>query len=230
MKNETKISYIDGALYHNNPVGVAHHERILIWKDVGVQQPDIFLSIGTGHHGQTDEDTMVSTSFFGMFSATRKEDLPPAPNTPLGNVRTFSTFTGQLWNTVSSRFDNILNCTKIWNDFRLDVLGGPYASDRRRYIRLNPDLGFKVPKLDEVARLRDVQQAARDQLKSGPASARVKEVAHRLIASTFFFEKTEASTREQEGKYECDGRFRVELSKPRTNDNRFYLLSLSHWN
>ena len=193
-------------MYHNNPVGVAHHERILIWKDVGVQQPDIFLSIGTGHHGQPDEDTIVSTSFLG-FNTTRKEVLPPAPNVPLGNLRTFSTFTGQLWNTVSSRFDNILNCTKIWNDFRVDVLGGPYTSDRRRYIRLSPDLGFKIPKLDEVDRLRDIQQAARDQLKSPASSSRIKEVAHRLIASTFFFEKTEASTKELDGKYECDGMF-----------------------
>ncbi|KAE8449132.1 hypothetical protein EG329_008516 [Mollisiaceae sp. DMI_Dod_QoI] len=204
-KNETKACYIDGALYHNNPVGVAHHERMLIWKDVGVQQPDIFLSIGTGHHGHTDEDTTVSASFFGKFSTTRKEELPPRPNVPLGNLRTFSTFTGQLWNTVSSRFDNILNCNKIWNDFRLDILGGPYASDRRRYIRLNPDLGFKVPKLDAVDLLRDIQQATRNQLKNSASSARIKEVAHRLISSTFFFEKTDASTREQDGKYECDG-------------------------
>jgi hypothetical protein len=203
---------------------------MLIWKDVGVQQPDIFLSIGTGHHGQPDEDTIVSSSFFGKFSAARKEELPPPPNAPLGNLRTFSTFTGQLWNTVSSRFDNILNCTKIWNDFRLDVLGGPYASDRRRYIRLNPDLGFKVPKLNEVDRLRDIQQAARDQLKTPAASARVKEVAHRLIASTFFFEKTDASTREQDGKYECDGVLREELSYSKTNCTRFHMLSLPHWN
>jgi len=210
-------------------VGVAHHERMLIWKDVGLQQPDIFLSIGTGHHGQFDEDTVVSTSFFRKFSTTHKEELPPPPNNPLGNLRTFSTFTGQLWNTISSRFDNILNCNKIWNEFLVDVLGGPYASDRRRYIRLNPDLGFKVPKLDAVDQLRDIQQAARDQLKSGAASARVKEVAHRLIASTFFFEKTEASTREKEGKYVCDGALWVELLSSRTNCTRFYLLSLSHW-
>ncbi|KAH8667562.1 hypothetical protein BGZ60DRAFT_564753 [Tricladium varicosporioides] len=204
-KNETKTAYIDGALYHNNPVGVAHHERMLIWKDVGMKQPDIFLSIGTGYNGHPEQDTPVSTSFFGKFNTTHKKELPPRPNVPLGNLRTFSTFTGQLWSTVSSRFDSILNCTKIWNDFRLDALGGPYASDQRRYIRLNPDLGFKVPKLDAVDNLRDIQQAAHEHLQSGFANARTKEVAHRLIASTFFFEKTDASAREQEGKYECDG-------------------------
>jgi len=180
---------------------------MLIWKDVDLQQPDIFLSIGTGQHGHTCENTSTSNSGFGKIGAARKKekDLPPRPNVPLGNLRTFSTFTGQLWSTPSSRFDSILNCTKIWNEFRLDVLGGPNASDRRRYIRLNPDLGFNVPKMDAVDQLRDIQQAACDQLKTTTTSARIREVAHRLIASTFFFEKTEASTREQGDKYECDG-------------------------
>jgi hypothetical protein len=48
----------------------------------------------------------------------------------------------------------------------------------------------------------DVQKAAYDQIQT---NARVKEIAHRLIASTFFFEKTEASTKEREGGYECYG-------------------------
>ncbi len=192
-------------MYPNNPVGVAHHERMLIWQDAGMQEPDIFLSIGTGHYGLDDEDASVSSSFFRKFSTTRKEELPPPPNVPLGNLRTFPAFAGQLWNTVRSKFGNILNCTKTWNTFRSDVLGGIYAGDRRRYIRLNPDLGFKVPKLDAVDLLGDIQQAARNQLKSSAASAQVKEVAHRLVASTFFFERTDASTKEQEGKYECCG-------------------------
>ncbi len=169
-KNETKNGYIDGALYHNNPVNVAHHERMLIWKDVGNKQPDIFLSIGTGD-----------------------QESPPRPD------RIRKTFVGQLWDMGSSRVESILNCTKIWNDFRIDVVSGPY---RNRYIRLNPNLGSKVPKLDDVGQLQDVQQATNDQLKTDP---QIIQVAHRLIASTFFFERIDASIRERDGSYECDG-------------------------
>jgi patatin-like phospholipase/acyl hydrolase len=45
-----KGCYIDGALYHNNPVNVANHERRLLWPDIIAKHPDIFLSIGTGQN------------------------------------------------------------------------------------------------------------------------------------------------------------------------------------
>jgi predicted acylesterase/phospholipase RssA len=44
----TKNIYLDGALYHNNPVEVASRERKLIWPDVADKHPDVMLSLGTG--------------------------------------------------------------------------------------------------------------------------------------------------------------------------------------
>lgn len=177
---------------------IAHQERMLIWKDVSNREPDIFLSIGTGHHGRAEDPSSPSKGS-GLIrrkelNRSRKEEPMPIPNVPVPTVRNFTAL-GQLWNTATSVFDNILNCTKIWNDFRVDF-------SRQRYIRLNPDLGFPVPKLDDVERMPDVQKAAYEQINT---NARVNEIAHRLIASTFFFEKTEASTKEREGGYECYG-------------------------
>lgn len=37
-----------GALYFNNPVKVANHERKFLWPDVAENPPDIILSIGMG--------------------------------------------------------------------------------------------------------------------------------------------------------------------------------------
>lgn len=45
-------TYLDGALYYNNPVRVANHERKFLWPDVAENPPDILLSIGTGKNGQ----------------------------------------------------------------------------------------------------------------------------------------------------------------------------------
>ena len=45
-------SYLDGALYHNNPASVANHERKFLWPDVAESLPDILLSLGTGNYGQ----------------------------------------------------------------------------------------------------------------------------------------------------------------------------------
>lgn len=47
----TKRTYLDGALYHNNPVRLLNRERKLLWPDVGDRHPDILLSIGTGQNG-----------------------------------------------------------------------------------------------------------------------------------------------------------------------------------
>ena len=45
-------TYLDGALYFNNPVRVSYHERKFLWPDVAESSPDILLSIGTGKNGQ----------------------------------------------------------------------------------------------------------------------------------------------------------------------------------
>lgn len=51
-------SYLDGALYNNNPVRVAHREMPMLWPDV--KQPDVFLSIGTGLNKQSIEAERVA--------------------------------------------------------------------------------------------------------------------------------------------------------------------------
>jgi hypothetical protein len=193
---------LDGALYHNNPVWVAHHERKLIWSDVSTQQPDIFLSIGTGHNGPDSRDRPTETR--RLRRSTGESNASEYVLQPEANPRTTTTlipFGGQLWNTAASRLDNILNCTKIWDNFRLDILE-PYSGYRRRYIRLNPDLRFKVPSLDEVDRLNDLRSAVGKEMQN---NTKIKEIAHRLIASTFFFEKVDSSTKENQDRFECKG-------------------------
>ncbi|KAM3089514.1 hypothetical protein ACMFMG_001101 [Clarireedia jacksonii] len=203
IKNETKSGYLDGALYHNNPVFVAHHERKAIWHDVCQQPPDLFLSIGTGHDGPIQKVNQKKPFFRTAFSTTSVDiPTPPAPEAPLRSPN-FRTFMGQMWSTVSSRFDNILNCDNIWKNFRVEAVGPGFH--RRRHIRINPDLGMKVPSLDDVEQLAKVQIQARRSLSKGSTRIQVVEVAHRLIASTFYFEKVEESTRENKSGFECKG-------------------------
>src|SRR5271170_5001878 len=52
VKRDTNEGYLDGAMYHNNPVRVAYHESKLLWPDIQDCQPDILLSLGTGHNGE----------------------------------------------------------------------------------------------------------------------------------------------------------------------------------
>lgn len=56
-------TYLDGAVYYNNPVKVANHERKILWPDVAENPPDIILSLGTGQNGrQIQEKTQGISS------------------------------------------------------------------------------------------------------------------------------------------------------------------------
>lgn len=58
VSTKTFRTYLDGALYYNNPVRVANHERKFLWPDVAENPPDILLSIGTGKNGQRMEEEL----------------------------------------------------------------------------------------------------------------------------------------------------------------------------
>jgi hypothetical protein len=206
FKNETNRGYLDGALYNNNPVFVAHQERKAIWQDVCQQPPDLFLSIGTGHDGPIRE-VVQKKSFFRnpLTRSSLDSPMPLTPEIPLRSPNKFWTFAGQMWSTVSSRIDSILDCDKTWNHFQVEAVGSGYH--RRRHIRIDPDLGMKVPALDSVEQLTEVQMNAKRSLSRGQTHAKVVEIADRLIASTFYFEKVPESTKENKLDFECKGMY-----------------------
>ena len=65
----TEKTYLDGALYHNNPVRLARSEAELLWPDVADAHPDILLSIGTG---QERRGTKSQGPLYGFETAQRK--------------------------------------------------------------------------------------------------------------------------------------------------------------
>ncbi|KAJ4355214.1 hypothetical protein N0V95_003109 [Ascochyta clinopodiicola] len=56
----SKQIYMDGALYHNNPVRIADTEWKLIWNRGPTTHPDIMLSLGTGSVPDQDEKSLKS--------------------------------------------------------------------------------------------------------------------------------------------------------------------------
>ncbi len=70
--------YLDGALYHNNPVRVAWRERKLLWPDVSSKHPDVFVSLGTGQHRQDIEQGLKKRSKAGRHRRDQKPTQPVA--------------------------------------------------------------------------------------------------------------------------------------------------------
>ena len=112
-----------------------------------------------------------------------------------------------LWNIATERFDRLLECNEIWRTFMAENTAPDHETNdsHRRFIRINPDLQYKVPRLNEVKELGRLEKATSEYLNQN--LARTKEIAHRLIASTFFFDKNPSSVKQRNpNQFECEGK------------------------
>jgi len=104
-----------------------------------------------------------------------------------------------------NRVDNILNSEQLWNEFRTWVLDTKAGSEGSRYTRINPKLGYLPPRLDEKNQLERLRTTVIDKLRNTNSyRLRIARIVHRLVASTFYFEKRE-SPREYDGYHLCKG-------------------------
>ena len=195
--NRNSRGYLDGALYHNNPVRVAELERRLIWPDTGSSPPDILLSIGTscnagiqeaaqealrrGYDPMTDQSmTTLQGSRHGLFRRKRK-----------------GTEMSKLIKVLKNRVEDILDTEATWLKFLSDVVQGD-EEDRSRYRRINPDIGEEPPRLDEADQLPRLQQRVQEMTKNPRYQKQIGGVARCLVASCFYVEISSLPTNFQE--------------------------------
>ncbi|KAH7147390.1 hypothetical protein DER46DRAFT_665841 [Fusarium sp. MPI-SDFR-AT-0072] len=189
-KPETKEMYLDGALYHNYAVWVAHQEKRLIWGDVSGRLPDLLVSVGTGFHKY---DSKADPA--GRLSPHHKQK---------GGNQSLIT---QLYQTGSGRLDDILNCNRIRESFLTEnsqLHDRSIPDGEQRYVRINPDLGENVPRLDDMSMMDEAEQKTSRYLNQNREL--VKETVHRLIASTFFFETDPSRIKYVGNGFRCQGR------------------------
>ncbi|KAI1079978.1 hypothetical protein F5B20DRAFT_147122 [Whalleya microplaca] len=199
QKIETKNEYIDGSKHHACPVWIAHHEKNLIWSDASNSSPDIMLSVGAGRnvrdkrisqgsrpsHMIPDDSSLVSVTDSDL---ARKGGLPSK-------------------SAIKIHFlDDYQRCDLAWDKFIaasdvLDLL--QTTDDIRKYIRFSPELNMKIPKFDDIQMLDELEREADEVLQQNVLE--IKEIAHRLVASTFFFDKELSSVEQTTSGYACRG-------------------------
>ncbi|KAJ2904255.1 putative patatin-like serine protein [Zalerion maritima] len=202
QKHATGATYIDGALYHNCPVVVSHHERKLIWGDVTGSPPDLLLSVGTGKFGPGQPRTTYRDRVMVAPPHVASPTSPPPQPKPATSF-----FIPKMAKIAFDRFDNLLRSEKIWSAYLSNTAESSHHNTEpgidRRFIRLNPELGFKVPKMDDVDSIPAIEDAVEhDVLRF---KEKYVEVAHRLIASTFFFQKDSSSVQPNGSGFRCTG-------------------------
>lgn len=172
--------YMDGALYHNNPVQVADLERRLIWPDSESFPPDILLSIGTSCNDaiRADRDRLNShRQEFGHEAEVGQHDTTKKSwkITPMSKTI----------NILKSRVENILDTEMTWLSFTSDARRGD-EEFKTRYRRLNPNIREDPPKLDEVEKLSHLRRQMQQIVKYGEFQNQTREIARQLVASSFY--------------------------------------------
>lgn len=194
-------------MYHNNPVRVAYNESKLLWPDVQDCQPDILLSIGTGHNGaETNGSAEPYDRRRRRAEITSDIIVTPSPRQrKLGIGKWFrnAEFVQNL-NIMVNRVDNILNSEQIWLNFKNDTLSSREESEIRRYQRINPKLGYPPPRLDDKGKLESLEYAVRKSLRDNELyRKKISRISHQLVASSFYFERI--GQRKYGSGYVCEG-------------------------
>lgn len=157
--------YLDGAIYHNNPIAIAERERRLIWHARPSESPDMVLSIGTG----------ASPNL-------HREGSPVSPSIRNGGMMDYPK---RLFNILRGVLNTSLDCERIWNEF---LTGLPDSSEESRFIRINPVLKGNVPQLDAVGQMMPLQNFVRNEALRTDEELRYRRIAMRLVATCFYFE------------------------------------------
>ena len=181
----SKKVYVDGAVYHNNPVRIAEQERKLIWPDIDDQYPDIVASIGTAFSP----------------SLHRAESTRIAASARTGIIAHGTQLLGMAKNHIATSIE----CERIWADFTANL---PKSVKLSRFVRLDPELGVDVPQLDEVNRMEPLQRSARQQFQR---DSRVKTLAFQLIATLFYWETFKQAAGPENGEVALEGRILCRL-------------------
>ena len=185
FKNKT---YQDGGLRCVNPAFIADRERKLIWPDAG--QPDLFLSLGTGQNRIT-----VLEKLSGRPKEANPHNVMPKPGQTAEEARRT-----RKWR--SRKPDDILEAEIAWQDFRSYAVHERSEAKGRRFIRFNPDLDREPPAADSKNDLETLQLVVRKRLQTPHRMAALRNVAHRLVASSFYLD-VQSKVTGKEGAKNC---------------------------
>ncbi|KAK8066852.1 hypothetical protein PG997_013599 [Apiospora hydei] len=213
QKEETGNEYADAGYKHACPVWVAHHEGKSIWRDNTSHSapPDIMLSLGTGRNLGDREDGSSGTGGEAV-AATPARGRGGAGNYKRSN--TARSGSSDLAAQASAEggyivrnpnapllvtFNNPQSGAQRLTNAGSRGTGRGTSSRRRRRISWTSATGI-------VRRgVEDGRAGARDGEDAAAEPGEVTEVAHRLVASSFFFEKEAGSVKQTASGFQCTG-------------------------
>lgn len=175
-------TYLDGGLKCGNPAAIADKERRLLWPELN--NPDLFLSLGTGQNSleSMQSHSKQSSSIDEKFKASTSPSKPVRPR----NSRQWS----------GRRSEELVDAEKSWNEFKTNATCDESGSKARNFVRLNPDLGTTLPAPDSKQEIESLQDVVRKGLQEKRKATALRNIAHRLVASSFYLDSRSTVTDE----------------------------------
>ena len=163
------------------------------------------MSIGTGQHGK-DTDVFADAVRYDSRRAHIRQMLHQVKPTPkkkrsipgLGALSEWES----LWTVFKRRSESALDAELAWREFHKAV---PRAT-MDRYIRVNPSTKGPTPKMDDKSQVASLHEEIKAGLDMPRMETTIREIAHRLIASSFYFHKSGPS-RHSDGRVTVQGKF-----------------------
>lgn len=193
FKSRSIRGYLDGALYHNNPIRIADLERRLVWPDTQLLPPDILLSIGTSCNNSIRQE--AQNNLHSPRSGSLVED--DRYGVPKGKKRI--TNKSKVINMMKNRVENIVDTEMTWLMFLSDAASRDEDA-KMRYKRINPSIRKDPPNLDDVEFIPGLRRQIHSIVRHGDLKKQIGEIARQLVASSFYIEISKTPLNMQESK------------------------------
>lgn len=170
------------------------------------------LSIGTGRNVRDNDMTQARKSNRDITDTSSVTSMSPIK--PTG-----SPFQSKSVKNAD-KFDDHQKCGRTWDKFIAGRITPESAGSEHngRYTRISPELNIATPRLDDIQRFDELRRESGEVLEQN--TSQVREVAHRLIASTFFFEEGLGSMKQTTSGYTCKGKLADSLEALSTDLNQ----------
>lgn len=157
-----------------NPAREAYIEAQKIWPDV--VHPDLLLSLGTGQDRKAILAELASVP-------TKRDSIADDQGFRAWLIRAHKTTKWLL------RHDkDVLEAERVWRDLVASTTTETSERATRRFVRFNIDFGQEEPPPQDCeSQIRRISTLARDVIQEVSMHAALRNVAYRLVATSFFF-------------------------------------------
>lgn len=188
---------MDGAILHNNPIEIAMAESRNVMVSGNLSPtPDILLSLGTGLQSDYKYNDEAHPKISGIVSK-------------LPEIHTRIAFAKMLFTMIRYQVKLNLDAELRWQKWQEGIADEQLLS---RVFRINPDLGEAPPPLDAVDQVTSLKDKVTGWIHNNEVEKqRIREIAGRLVASSFYYERTDNAHKTKDSLLQLRGVIRCRL-------------------